>query len=106
MWTASNQKLYVGEEMINTNRIHEIIKDVLLNDDEVNEEANGPKEGVEEVFVNGITAKYCLHKERLETHREEIKGMLDELPPVFKDGMSFLQGCVDKDDNLLKICGI
>lgn len=83
---------------INTTRLDEIFSDVLLNNDEINEEGTAPKEGIEVEMVDAIAvAGFGFHKQRLENHRKEIKEMLGQLNPRFKDGLSFLEGCDDKD---------
>ncbi len=51
----------------------------------------------------GIVSNVGFHPERLESHKEEIKSMLDCLPEAFhKDtggGTSFLNACMDKDNH-------
>lgn len=54
-----------------------------------------PPEGV--VFVEGLTAKFGLHPDRLESHRAEVGAMLAEMPDGLKDGMTFLQLCEDRE---------
>lgn len=53
------------------------------------------------VRVEGIVHSFGYHPERLESHREEIRAMLKELPEQFQEtgggGWSFLQLCVDKN---------
>ena len=49
------------------------------------------------VRVEGITSIFHLHPERLEEQRELIKACLEELPPIFKEGYSFLKLCENKD---------
>ena len=55
------------------------------------------------VEVKGITLNIGFHPERLESHREEIKQMLSELPDEFQaskgGGWSFLNACNDKKGN-------
>lgn len=83
---------------IDTVRLDEIFKDVLLNNDEVNEEGTAAKEGIAVEMVEGIVVKgFGFHKQRLEGHREQIKAMLEQLNPRFEKGASFLEGCDDKD---------
>ena len=52
------------------------------------------------VRVEGLTNIFCLHPERLEEQRELVKACLDELPPIFKEGYSFLKLCENKDGDL------
>lgn len=84
--------------MINANRVTEMVKNSLFNDDEI-------IDGIpttEPIKVNGIMHNIGFHKERLESHRDEVKAMLAELPLVFQPGggggYSFLQMCMTKDD--------
>lgn len=51
------------------------------------------------ITVEGITAVFILHKDRVNQHREEINDMLDQLPILFKQGWSFLMACNDKEGN-------
>lgn len=87
--------------MIDTRKIDEMLTDCLLNEDEIVD--NAPKDGIEIVKVEGIVHKFGLHKERLESHREDVAAMLDQLPDSFHaksgGGMSFLNACVDKNDH-------
>jgi hypothetical protein len=48
------------------------------------------------VKAEGITTTAVFHPERLEANRLEINKLLDELPPQFGDGWSFLNACDDK----------
>ena len=81
-------------------RVEEILKDCLYREDEL-PEPNTPPEGC--VRVRGVVHNYGFHPERLESHRDEIRGFLDLLPATFHvgrgDGWSFLNACVDKDGN-------
>jgi len=64
--------------MINANRVTEMVKNSLFNDDEI-------IDGIpttEPIKVNGIMHNIGFHKERLESHRDEVKAMLAELPLV------------------------
>lgn len=55
------------------------------------------------VFVSGIVHNFGLHKDRLESHREEVKSILEKMPSQFHkgtgDGWSFLNLCHDKGHN-------
>lgn len=52
------------------------------------------------VEVEGITNKFGFHPDRLRSHKEEIKAMLEQLPDDFKishgGGMTFLNACMTK----------
>ena len=49
------------------------------------------------VRVEGITNIFGLHPERLEEQRELVTALVAELPPIFKEGYSFLKLCENKD---------
>jgi len=55
------------------------------------------------VKAEGISCNIGFHPARLESHKDEIVAMLDELPDDFKEsgggGMSFLNACNDKHGN-------
>lgn len=82
--------------MIDVNRIQEIVGDSLFRDEEL---AGGQPEHV--VEGDGIIRKFGFHPERLEGHREDVRGMLMELSDDFMatkgGGMSFLNMPMDKD---------
>jgi hypothetical protein len=53
------------------------------------------------VIVDGIISKFGFHPGRLESHKQDIREMLDALPEEFQEssaaqGTSFLQGCVTR----------
>lgn len=82
--------------MPNSERISDIMKDVLFKTEELPEDGAAPENAV---IVEGLTNKFGFHPDRLESHREEIEGMLKELPDSFLEskggGMSFLNMCND-----------
>jgi hypothetical protein len=83
--------------MINAQRLSELVSDSLFeNEAEV--------KGAEIRKVEGITATFGFHPQRLEKHREEVIGFLKQLPDSFMKtkggGMSFLQAAVDRDGHL------
>lgn len=55
----------------------------------------------EVVVVEGVVHTVSFDKEKLESHREEVRAMLDELTPEFRKsvggGWSFLNACLNKD---------
>lgn len=56
------------------------------------------------LVVDGIVRKFGLHPERLESHRQEVKDILREMPRQFfkvngGGGWSFLNLCNDKNGN-------
>jgi hypothetical protein len=52
------------------------------------------------ILVEGIVNKYAFHKERLESHREDVYSMCQQLPDEFINGggWSFLNMCMRDDD--------
>lgn len=83
---------------INAVRVMAILADCLFQSGEVTDDM---------VKVEGIVTTYGFHPEKLESHREEVKAMLDFLPPQFREdktilhaggGWSFLNACNDKHD--------
>lgn len=86
--------------MIEATRVEEIFLDSLHTDEEVE------KFGKEELtgsatIVEAIMNTFAFHTERLQSHKEEVKEMLAELPDQFQQkeggGWSFLNFCVTKD---------
>lgn len=59
---------------------------------------NGKEEGA--LVVEGITRTFGFSKEKIETHKEEIRQLLSDMPDEFQagkgGGMSFLNLCMDK----------
>ncbi len=49
------------------------------------------------VKAEGITATFGFHPDRLESHKQEIIDLFNELPSNFKKGWSFLQAYEDKN---------
>lgn len=84
---------------INATRVVEIVKDCLFSDEEI---VDGKPDG-EFIEVRGLMGGFGFHPGRIDQHRKEINDMLDQLPDSFSKskggGMSFLNMCVDKDDN-------
>lgn len=56
------------------------------------------------VVVEGITAFYGFHPERLESHKEDVRELLAQLPDEFHaetgGGWSFLNACNNRDGEL------
>ena len=50
-----------------------------------------------QVQVEGITNIFGLHPQRLEEQRETVTALVAELPPIFKEGYSFLKLCENKN---------
>jgi hypothetical protein len=82
--------------MPDVQRIREIMQDTLWSDE---------RGDTGEILVaKGILHHYGFNLERLETHRDEVRKMLDELPREFQKtaaggggGWSFLNAAMDRD---------
>ena len=83
--------------MIDSERLSVIFTDCLFRDEEI---VDG-QPTTEPVVVEGITLRIGFHKERLESHRTEVRAMLDQLPETFHEetggGWSFLNACDTRD---------
>lgn len=88
--------------MITAEKIKDITMDCLFTNEEMEEVNHETPENA--VVVNGIVNKFGFHKERLESHREEVKDFLNEMDKVFHvghgGGMTFLNLCNDKNGNM------
>jgi len=76
--------------------VNTIFLDCLFRDEELTGDVPPP----DAVLVEGVVTKAGFHPGRLKQHEAEIGTLLDELPPEFKDGWSFLAMCQDKHGNL------
>jgi hypothetical protein len=83
--------------MIDAKRIHEMIIDSLFTDEEI---VDGIPTSAP-IKVEGITQSVGFHRERLASHKEEVRNILKELPLEFQPegggGSSFLNMCLDKE---------
>lgn len=74
-------------------KVNAIAKDCFPNDDEL--ENGWPSDAV---LVDGIVAKFGFHPGRLESHRQEVKEIIDLMPRQFRagtgGGWSFLNLCL------------
>lgn len=96
------------DSVLNGDHIHDIMLDVLYKDDEI--PADLPPDTAPEgaVVVEGIINTYAFHPQRLESHRDAVVAMLEELPEQFHahsdkhpnggGGWSFLNACNDRND--------
>lgn len=81
--------------LIQSTRVTEIFMDCLLKADEISKD-NKPI--VKTTVVEGINITVHLHKKRLESHKKEIESMIDNLSEVFYKGYSFINMCLDKNE--------
>ena len=81
------------------NQVDSIFMDSLFNDEEL-QLGETPDNAI---LVEGIINNYGFHKERLNSHKDEISNILNLMPDDFHQGkgggMSFLNLCMDKDGN-------
>jgi hypothetical protein len=91
--------------MIEPDRVEKILIDCLFTADELPQE-NPTKEDLpaDAVIAEGILSTFAFHPGRLESYRDEVKGMLDQLPVTFRatdeggeGGWSSLNACVVRD---------
>ena len=80
-------------------QVYAVLVDSLYNEDEI-VDGKIPKDAV---IVEGLTATFGFHPERLNSHKEQIRKILDQMPPEFRytggGGWSFLNLCLDKNGN-------
>jgi len=88
----------MDERVLTADRVEEIMKDCLFRDDEIKD--GQPIDPDMMVQVEGIVNNFGLHKERVESHKDEIHAMLKELPDQFHEkkggGWSFLNACSNR----------
>ena len=86
--------------MISARKIEEIVKDCLFSEAEFPPGASVPADAV---IVEGIIHPWGFNPQRLESHRDEVKTLLADLPDEFQQngggGMSFLNACMDREGN-------
>lgn len=75
-------------------KVHDIFLDCLFKEDE---------DKTDYIPCKGITINVGLHPQRVESHKDEIYTLLQELPENFQKehggGWSFLEASVDKNGN-------
>lgn len=79
--------------MIHSDRVKEIFEYCLFKDNEI---IDGTPI-VEPIYTEGIHADFGLHPERIKESTKEIEGFINELPETFREGWSFLNICMNKD---------
>ena len=82
---------------LTSENIQAVLRDCLFRDEEITDPNNPPPH----VKCEGVMVRVGLHPERLESHREDVRSMLSQLPDEFMagkgDGMSMLQMPFTKD---------
>lgn len=81
--------------MIGLGKLENIMLDCLFK----REELTDGKSNVKPIFAKGILNDFGFHPTRLESHREDIQEMINQLHIEFKEGWSFLNLCIDKNGN-------
>lgn len=84
------------ENLLTPTRVNEIFMDCLFRDGESTDDA---------VVVEGIVSKFGFNPVRLESHREDVRALLSQLPKEFHiesagGGWSFLNACTRSDGEL------
>lgn len=81
-------------EKLTPGRVEELFVDCFFKD---GEKEDNP------IIAEGIVATYGFQPTRLESHRQEVKDLLAQLPAEFHegtgDGWSFLNACLDREGN-------
>ncbi len=80
-------------DLINATEVHETFLDCLFKDEEL---IDG-KPIIEPVIAEGLMTKAGLHPERVAKAKEKVATWLGNLDPVFKQGMTFLNMCNDRN---------
>jgi len=90
--------------VLSADRLKEMIRSSMYDEGEVSVDAyETGKLPAGAMIVEGITAMFVFKPDRLEVHRDEALLMIDQLNDNFKvgggGGWSFLNLCMDKDEN-------
>ena len=56
-----------------------------------------PEDPKKALMVEGITITVGFNPLKVQEHKQDIEEMVEQLPEEFKQGMSFLRGCMRKD---------
>jgi len=79
---------------LTSDNVHEILIDCLFKQGEEHLHPTA-------ILARGVVTSLGFHPDRLESHREEIRELLSQLPDTFKKesggGMSFLNACNTQD---------
>ena len=85
-------------EIIKSDLVRELMIRCLFRADEI----YGGQPPADALLVEGILGRYGFHRGRIAESRDEIRWLLDEMPDDFHvqggGGMSFLNLCVDRND--------
>ena len=76
--------------------VEKVFLDCLYSDEEAQKLGEPPDDAV---VVEGILARFGFKPDSLDKHSDTIVNFLHQLPDKFQIGWSFLNACMDKDDN-------
>lgn len=81
--------------------VTELMESCLLHEKELPKEREGATFDAwlkdNRITVRGIVHSFAFNKEFIEKHRDEIFNLIHQLPNSFKDGMSFLNMCMNQN---------
>ena len=83
-------------ERVNANDVRELYRSCLLTDDEVKDDMPV----VDFILGEGVMSISVFNSDRIENAKEKISLLFDKIIPDGCDNISFLNLCVDKNDNL------
>lgn len=88
----------MSDPILTAEAVHALLKRCLHTPEERGKYVDEPMPG--ETIVEGVTATWGFHPERIKQAAPEIAALLDELPGGFHEGggWSFLNACMDKHD--------
>lgn len=79
--------------LIDAKRVDEIFYDCFLP---VNDKSEAKENST---FVEGITIDVFFDNEKLDKNKNELNNIINNLNPTFKNGWTFLNLCLDKENN-------
>jgi hypothetical protein len=85
--------------MIDAERVREITKGSLFHKTDLPDDYKVGDKPENAIMIEGVVNMYGFNPDRVKRYKNEVKGILAQLPESFKNGDSFLNGCVDKDGN-------
>lgn len=86
--------------MLTSARVEQILTDCLYRDGEFDGPVDDEHIPPDAVRAEGVLNRYAFHPVRLASHRAEINELLEQLPLSFESGDSFLNACVDRNEEL------
>lgn len=83
-------------EKVSADDVRELYRSCLLNDDEVKDDMPV----VDFILGEGVMSVSVFNSDRIDASRDKIRSLFDRIIPDGCDNISFLNLCVDKNDNL------